>query len=103
MAPSNYSTSNRYEWSQAKSLMPAQAKCERGPQGALIPDTNEEMDHIAVVYDEGETPPHITIKQVSGSVHTVLANGIAVAVVARASGKAPNPSDVVLVERRINS
>lgn len=103
MAPSPHTPSSKYEWSQAKSLMPVQAQCERGPQGALIPDTNEEMDHIAVVYDEGDAPPHITIKQVSGSVHTVLANGIAVAVIARASGKAPSPADVVLVERRVNS
>jgi hypothetical protein len=93
---------NRYEWSQAKSLMPAQAKCERGLRGALVPDRNEDIDHIAVVYDKGEAPPHITIKQVSGTVHQVLADGIAVAIIARASGKAPAASDVLLVERRSN-
>ncbi|KIN72923.1 hypothetical protein [Sulfitobacter guttiformis] len=93
----------RYQWSQAKSLMPPQAQCERGPQGALVPDSDEEMDHIAVVYDKGETPPKITIKQVSGSVHQVFADGIAVAIVARASGDAPNPSDVLLVERGVHS
>jgi hypothetical protein len=99
MAPPPDKTRSRYEWSQAKSLMPVQAQCEKGLQGALIPDCNEDMDHIAVVYDKGDTPPHITIKQVSGSVHTVLADGIAVAVVARATGKAPTPADVLLVER----
>lgn len=103
MAPSTHHITNRYEWSQAKSLMPVQAKCERGLQGALVPDRTEDMDHIAVVYDKGDTPPQITIKQVSGSVHTVLANGVAVAVVARAYGNAPSPADVLLVERRINS
>ncbi len=94
--------SPRYEWSKAKSLMPLTAQYEKGPQGALIPDTDEAIDHIAVVYDEGETPPEITIKQVSGTVHTVLADGIAVAVIAKASGKMPSVSDVVLVERRVH-
>ena len=93
----------RYQWSQAKSLMPVQAQCERGLQGALAPDSRGETDHIAVVYDKGNTPPEITIKQVSGSAHQVLADGIAVAIVARASGDAPNPSDVLLVERGIHS
>lgn len=92
----------RYEWSQAKSLMPLTARYEKGPQGALIPDTDAGFDHIAVVYDEGEQPPEITIKQVSGTVHTVLANGIAVAVIAKASGKVPCVSDVVLVERSVH-
>jgi len=99
MAPSPRTPSPVYEWSQAKSLMPVQAHCERGLKGALVPDAHGEADHIAVVYDKGENPPEITIKQVSGSVHTVLANGIAVAVVARTNGKAPRVSDVLLVER----
>lgn len=92
-----------YQWSQAKSLMPIQAKSEKGVMGALVPDSRGEVDHIAVVYDKGDTPPEITIKQVSGSVHTVLADGIAVAVVARATGKAPSPDEVILVERRVHS
>lgn len=91
------------KWSHAKSLVPLKAECEKGPTGALIPDAYGDEDHIAVVYDKGETPPEITIRQVSGSVHTVLANGIAVAVVARATGKAPIPSEVLLVERSIHS
>ncbi len=104
MAPSPHTpTSPQYEWSQAKSLMPAQAHCERGPKGALIPDAHGEADHIAVVYDKGDTPPEITIKQVSSSVHTVLANGIAVAVVARLNGTAPRVSDVILMERRVTA
>jgi hypothetical protein len=57
MASSDYNISKRYEWAEAKSLMPAQAKCERGLQGALVPDSIEDLDHIAVVYDRGSTPP----------------------------------------------
>lgn len=91
----------KYQWSQAKSLMPVHAQCERGPQGALIPDSRGDIDHIAVVYDKGNIPPKITIKQVSGSVHTVLADGIAVAVVARTSGNAPTAADIILVERGV--
>ena len=102
MATTHDKVKTHYAWSQAKSLMPQKAACERGPTGALVPDEKGETDHIAVVYDEGEMPPEITIKQVSGSVHTVLANGIAVAVVARATGKAPSASDVLLVERRVH-
>ena len=29
----------RYQWSQAKSLMPIQAQRERGLQGALVPNS----------------------------------------------------------------
>jgi hypothetical protein len=95
-----YETPTSYEWSEAKSLMPLHADCEKGPKGALVPDRTGEIDHIAVVYDQGETPPEITIRHISKTVHTVLANGIAVAVVARAYGKAPSASDVLLVERK---
>jgi len=103
MAPSQYNLTKRYEWSEAKSLMPLAAEFETGPQGALVPDCKGGTDHIAVVYDEGDTPPEITIAHVSGTVHTVLANGIAVAVVARATGDAPTPSDVLLVKRRVHA
>lgn len=103
MANSYDTRTNTYDWSEAKSLMPLKAECESGPKGALVPDAKGETDHIAVVYDEGEMPPEITIKQVSGSVHTVLANGIAVAVIARATGKAPTASDVLLVERSVHA
>lgn len=91
--------SPRYGWKEAKSLLPRMAECEKGPKGALVPDRAEEHDHIAVVYDADEAPPTITIKQVSGTVHTVLADGIAVAVVANTSGKAPTADDVLLVAR----
>ena len=64
-------------------------------------DIEQKCDQIAVVYDKGQTPPRITVKQVSGSVHTVLADGIAVAVVASASRPTLNPDDVLLVERSV--
>ncbi|MEH6673190.1 MULTISPECIES: hypothetical protein [unclassified Sulfitobacter] len=64
-------------------------------------DTQQKCDQIAVVYDKGQMPPRITVKQVSGSVHTVLADGIAVAVVASASRPTLNPDDVLLVERSV--
>lgn len=88
-----------FKWEHATSVMPTSAVYERCPQGALVRDTLHDCDQIAVVYDKGQTPPEITIARVSGSVHTVLADGIAVAVVARASGPAPVVEDVLLVER----
>jgi hypothetical protein len=86
-------------WDCATGLTPAKPSEIPGPQGALVPDTLHDCDQIAVVYDKGQTPPRITIAQVSNSVHTVLADGVAVAVVARANGPAPSASDVLLVER----
>ena len=55
------STQSHYAWAKAKSLMPRHAEYERGPKGALVPDIEGDADHIAVVYDKGETPPKITI------------------------------------------
>lgn len=88
-------------WDCATGLTPAKTSEIPGPQGALVPDTLHDCDQIAVVYDKGQTPPRITVKQVSGSVHTVLADGIAVAVVASASRPTLNPDDVLLVERSV--
>ncbi len=85
----------------AKSLLPCAKDPLIGPQCALVPDSAEDNDHIAIVYDKGDTPPEITIHEVSGSVHTVCANGIAVAVVASANGPAPRVDDVLLVERAL--
>jgi hypothetical protein len=91
--------SNQLRWENAASLMPVGAASERTPQGALVPDTLHDCDQIAVVYDKGQNPPEITITQVSGYVHTVHADGVAVAVVARTTGPAPAVEDVLLVER----
>jgi hypothetical protein len=71
------------------------------PQGVLVPDTDFKHDQVAVVYNKGDTPPKITVKTISGDVQTVLANGIAVAVVARAFGPTISPEDVLLVERHV--
>ena len=82
-------------------LLPFTAPTEPGPQGALVPDSMRDNDQIAVIYDKGQTPPEITIHAVSGNVYTVMADGVAVAVVASATGPAPSKEDVLLVERTI--
>ena len=87
------------DWHTAKSLMPGTRMIDKGLHGALIPDQQHDSDHIAVVYDKGDTPPEITIQKVSGSVHTVWADGVAIAIVASANQPAPNVNDVLLVER----
>lgn len=71
------------------------------PQGILVPDAAHKCDKVAVVYTKGHTPPEITVQTISGAVQTVLADGIAVAVVARASGPMISPEDVLLVERYV--
>ncbi len=89
----------RLRWDCAVGLTQPSSGDVPAPHGALVPDTQHDCDQIAVVYDKGQRPPKITIRRVSGSVHTVLADGVAVAVVARASGPAPSAKDVLLVER----
>lgn len=87
------------QWDCAIGLTPAKASEAPGPKAALVPDTLHDCDQIAVVYDKGQAPPRITIARVSSSVHKVLADGVAVAVVAQANGSAPLAKDVLLVER----
>lgn len=70
-----------------------------GPEGALIAGEAEDNGKIAVVYNRGENPPEITIKQTAGQVQTVLADGVAVAIVACADGPSLTRDDVLLVER----
>ena len=89
------------DWMEAKSLLPAIQDREPGLHCALVPHSDDGCDHIAVVYKKGDAPPEITIHEVSGSVHTVCADGVAVAVVARADGPAPQADDVLLVERYV--
>lgn len=89
------------QWDNATSLTSKSALKHHCPQGSLVPDTLQNCDQIAVVYNKGQTPPHITVMQVSGSVHTVLADGIAVAVVASASRPTLNPDEVLLIERSV--
>lgn len=89
------------QWDNATSLTSKDTLDETLPQGALVPDTLHNCDQIAVVYSKGKAPPRITVMRVSGSVHTVLADGIAVAVIASASRPTLNPDDVLLVERSV--
>lgn len=88
-------------WDEATGLMQRSRMADPTPRGALVPDTQHDCDQIAVVYDKGQTPPRITVSAVSGTVHTVFADGVAVAVVARATGPAPAAEDVLLVERSV--
>ena len=99
MASKQHNNLTASDWHAAKGLMPGTRMIDKGLHGALIPDGQDESDHIAVVYDKGDTPPQITIQEVSGSVHTVWADGVAIAIVARANAPAPDVNDVLLVER----
>lgn len=85
-------------WEAATGLPTAQEEWSDEYLAALVPDSDEKHDHVAVIYQGGKEPPQITIDQVSDQVHTVFANGIPVAVVASADGYAPAPEDVLLVE-----
>jgi hypothetical protein len=69
------------------------------PEGALVAGEAEEDGRIAVVYNHGDTPPEITIAETAGRVQTVMADGVAVAIVARADGPGLTTDDVLLVER----
>lgn len=86
-------------WNSATGLPPLHDRGERCPQGMLIGDAQTDSDRVAVVYEKGARPPEITIHQVSGSVHTVLADGVAVAVIGRATGPAVSIDEVLLVEQ----
>lgn len=88
-------------WDRATSMRSTKAFGEQPLQCALVPDTVHDCDQVAVVYNKGDAPPEITIREISGFVHTVLADGVAVAVIARASGPVPRADDVLLVERSV--
>ncbi|WP_300031064.1 hypothetical protein [uncultured Roseobacter sp.] len=79
--------------------MPIATDYVPGPEGALIHDDDASSDRVAVVYDQGETPPEITVTNAGNCIQTVHANGVAVAVVARAEGPRLTADDVLLVER----
>ncbi|KIN61333.1 hypothetical protein Z945_2325 [Sulfitobacter noctilucae] len=88
-------------WDRATGMPSETVGQDSAPQGALVPDNLKDCDQVAVVYNKGDTPPEITIRDVSGSVQTVLADGVAVAVIASAAGRALSPDDVLLVERAV--
>lgn len=86
---------DKLRWDCATSVYDRQPE----PQGLLVPDTGFKTEKVAVVYNKGDTPPEITVQAISTDVQTVLADGVAVAVVARAAGPLISPEDVLLVER----
>ncbi len=56
-------------------------------------------EKIAVIYEQGAEPPDITVSRPQNGVQTICADGVAVAVVARAKGPELTRQDVLLVER----
>jgi hypothetical protein len=89
------------QWDNATSLRSVAALKQDCPQGSFVHDVHHNCDQIAVIYNKGQTPPQITVKKVSSSVQTVLADGVAVAVVACTSRPTLHPDDVLLIERSI--
>lgn len=83
--------------------LPLVPTCSKGPEGVFIPDENAADNKVAVIYDKGQTPPTITISDASACVQTIMANGIAVAVIACSTGPRLSSDDVLLVERFIAS
>jgi hypothetical protein len=79
--------------------MPLDPEMGAAPDGAMLSGDPADKGKIAVVYNRGESPPEITIHDAGGPVQTVMANGVAVAIVARADGPPLTGSDVLLVER----
>ena len=94
MRNQNHETSDRLA-----RQMPMGLGASGSPQGALISTQADNEQRIAVVYEHGETPPEITIKQTARNIQTVMANGVAIAIVACAAGPQISVTDVVLVER----
>ncbi|AVL54794.1 hypothetical protein CEP88_05735 [Roseobacter denitrificans] len=71
-----------------------------GPEGAVIAAAQGAAhSRIAVYYDHASPPPEITISRSAGLVQTVLADGIAVAIVAGAKEPDLHKEDVVLIAR----
>ena len=89
------------EWETATSLTSKDAREQIAPMGSLVHDSRHNCDQVAVVYNKGQTPPHITVTQISRSVHTIHADGVAVAIIAGASRPTLDPADVLLVERSV--
>ncbi len=79
--------------------LPVHATPIEAPEGAFMPHVEDDGDHVVVIYPHGNRPPEITVQNTSLDVQTVLADGIAVAIVARTNGPSLSPADVVLVER----
>ncbi|MFK7745437.1 MAG: hypothetical protein AB8B47_10310 [Roseobacter sp.] len=94
---------NKAAWDGLARQIPLTQQCSKGPEGALLSNEKSEEDKIAVIYDRGNTPPEITVKQTAGHVQTVMADGVAIAIVACAGGPPLTAQDVVLVERFVTA
>ena len=71
-----------------------------GPEGAVIETSHgTTQSRIAVYYDHAAKPPVITISRATWPVQTVLADGVAVAVVAGAHEPELQAEDVILIAR----
>lgn len=88
-------------WDQVAGLLSHGSYAGPTPMGILVPDRYTKRDKVAVVYDKGDPPPRITVQEISGTVSSVHADGVAVAVVARATGPDLLAEDVLLVERSL--
>ena len=85
-------------WDQITGINALAATSVGLPQGILVPDRTTKRDKVAVIYGTGHPPPRITVHNISEVVSSVHADGIAVAVVARADGPGLCAEDVLLVE-----
>lgn len=79
--------------------LPAFPARSETPQAAVMGGNTPEEGRIAVIYNRGERPPEITVTQQAAQVQTVHANGVAVAIVAKAEGAEITARDILLVER----
>jgi len=79
--------------------VPLGARASQARQGSLTTSDELGPDKITVVYEHGDPPPKITVEQTARKIQTVLADGVAVAVVASADGAQVSIDDVVLIER----
>jgi hypothetical protein len=98
---STYRKQSSLRWDRATGLMARPTQSEPSPMGMLVPDSRTNCDQVAVVYDKGNPPPEITVQAISGTVTSVHANGVPVAIVARATGPGLSAEDVLLVERSL--
>lgn len=89
---------NQLSWDKAAGMPPSHIASD-APLGALVPAPDQACDQVAVVYDKLQGPPEITVRKAANCVQTVLADGVAVAVIASASAPMLTPEDVLLVER----
>ena len=69
------------------------------PEGAVIATKQAQCGQIAVYYNHADRPPEITISRTAWPVQTVLADGVAVAVVAGAKEPVLHKEDVMLIAR----